>query len=166
MATGLPHLWDAMVGSLRNNIHINNFGNYASDLSWEGWQAGASMSVLNWTPFLFLPDRKSLLEKGDAPAQELVNSLQVFETTAASMDTQLHPLVINFCMKCFSLFIASGSSLYFSFLDVFLILLKWYFSHSLACLFSKSSVLVLINWRPSLQQLSCAVLKLFFPCIL
>ncbi|NXO33075.1 BTAF1 factor, partial [Locustella ochotensis] len=65
MATGLPHLWDAMVGSLRNNIHINNF------------------------------DRKSLLEKGDAPAQELVNSLQVFETTAASMDTQLHPLLIQ-----------------------------------------------------------------------
>ncbi|XP_071604735.1 TATA-binding protein-associated factor 172 isoform X2 [Heliangelus exortis] len=62
MSTGLPHLWDAMVGSLRNNIHTNNF------------------------------DRKSLLEKGDAPAQELVNSLQVFETTAASMDTQLHPL--------------------------------------------------------------------------
>ncbi|KAF4791370.1 TATA-binding protein-associated factor 172 isoform X1 [Turdus rufiventris] len=65
MATGLPHLWDAMVGLLRNNIHINNF------------------------------DRKSLLEKGDAPAQELVNSLQVFETTAASMDTQLHPLLIQ-----------------------------------------------------------------------
>uniref|UniRef100_A0A8B9IZQ3 B-TFIID TATA-box binding protein associated factor 1 n=1 Tax=Amazona collaria TaxID=241587 RepID=A0A8B9IZQ3_9PSIT len=65
MATGLPHLWDAMVGSLRNNIHINNF------------------------------DRKSLLEKGDAPAQELVNSLQVFETTAAAMDTQLHPLLIQ-----------------------------------------------------------------------
>lgn len=33
MATGLPHLWDAMVGSLKNNIHINNFGNYTSDLS-------------------------------------------------------------------------------------------------------------------------------------
>ncbi|KAK2530509.1 Btaf1 [Columba guinea] len=65
MATGLPHLWDAMVGSLKNNIHINNF------------------------------DRKSLLEKGDVPAQELVNSLQVFETTAASMDTQLHPLLIQ-----------------------------------------------------------------------
>ncbi|KAF2975246.1 hypothetical protein EK904_009119 [Melospiza melodia maxima] len=49
MATGLPHLWDAMVGSLRNNIHINNF------------------------------DRKLLLEKGDAPAQELVNSLQLIQ---------------------------------------------------------------------------------------
>ncbi|OXB75456.1 UNVERIFIED_CONTAM: hypothetical protein H355_016517 [Colinus virginianus] len=65
MAKGLPHLWDAMVGSLRNNIYINNF------------------------------DRKSLLEKGDAPAQELVNSLQVFEITAASMDIQLHPLLIE-----------------------------------------------------------------------
>lgn len=69
------------------------------------------MSVLTWTPFLLFTDRKSLLEKGDAPAQELVNSLQVFETTAASMDTQLHPLVIifqsSFCMKQFSLFIAA-----------------------------------------------------------
>ncbi|KAH0623625.1 hypothetical protein JD844_006574, partial [Phrynosoma platyrhinos] len=65
MAVGLPHLWDAMVGSLRNNIDINNF------------------------------DRKVLLEKGDGPAQELVNSLQVFETTAASMDVQLHPLLIQ-----------------------------------------------------------------------
>jgi len=37
-----------------------------------------------------------LLEKGDAPAQELVNSLQVFEITAASMDIQLHPLVMKF----------------------------------------------------------------------
>lgn len=65
MAVGLPHLWDAMVGSLRNSIDLNNF------------------------------DRKSLLEKGDGSAQELVNSLQVFETTAASMDVQLHPLLIQ-----------------------------------------------------------------------
>nr|XP_028585647.1 TATA-binding protein-associated factor 172 isoform X3 [Podarcis muralis] len=65
MAVGLPHLWDTMVGSLRNSIDIDNF------------------------------DRKVLLEKGDGPAQELVNSLQVFETTAASMDAQLHPLLIQ-----------------------------------------------------------------------
>uniref|UniRef100_A0A7M4FCU0 B-TFIID TATA-box binding protein associated factor 1 n=1 Tax=Crocodylus porosus TaxID=8502 RepID=A0A7M4FCU0_CROPO len=65
MATGLPHLWDAMVGPLRININTDNF------------------------------DRKSLLEKGDASAQEVVNSLQVFETTAASMDVQLHPLLIQ-----------------------------------------------------------------------
>ncbi|XP_053244740.1 TATA-binding protein-associated factor 172 isoform X4 [Podarcis raffonei] len=65
MAMGLPHLWDAMVGSLRNSIDIDNF------------------------------DRKVLLDKGDGPAQELVNSLQVFETTAASMDAQLHPLLIQ-----------------------------------------------------------------------
>ncbi|XP_061491537.1 TATA-binding protein-associated factor 172 [Rhineura floridana] len=65
MAAGLPHLWDAMVGSLRNSVDINSF------------------------------DRKFLLEKGDGPAQELVNSLQVFETTAASMDAQLHPLLIQ-----------------------------------------------------------------------
>ncbi|KAK1333626.1 hypothetical protein QTO34_006011 [Cnephaeus nilssonii] len=65
MAVKLPHLWDAMVGPLRNTIDINNF------------------------------DGKSLLENGDGPAQELVNSLQVFETASASMDSELHPLVIN-----------------------------------------------------------------------
>ncbi|XP_029788086.1 TATA-binding protein-associated factor 172 isoform X3 [Suricata suricatta] len=62
MAVKLPHLWDAMVGPLKNTININHF------------------------------DGKSLLEKGDGPAQELVNSLQVFETAAASMDSELHPL--------------------------------------------------------------------------
>lgn len=61
-----------------------------------GWSQYVSLKL---STFLFLPDRKALLDKGDAPAQELVNSLQVFETTAASMDTQLHPLVIGFCMK-------------------------------------------------------------------
>ncbi|KAG8135443.1 hypothetical protein E2320_008472, partial [Naja naja] len=65
MAVGLPHLWDTMVGSLKNSIDINNF------------------------------DRKLLLEKGDGPAQELVNSLQVFEITAASMDIRLHSLLIQ-----------------------------------------------------------------------
>ncbi|XP_012515118.1 PREDICTED: TATA-binding protein-associated factor 172 [Propithecus coquereli] len=42
-----------------------------------------------------LIDGKSLLEKGDGPAQELVNSLQVFETAAASMDSELHPLLVQ-----------------------------------------------------------------------
>lgn len=28
MATGLPHLWDAMVGPLRININTDNFGMY------------------------------------------------------------------------------------------------------------------------------------------
>lgn len=65
MAVKLPHLWDAMVGPLRNTIDINNF------------------------------DGKSLLEKGDGPAQELVNCLQVFETAAASMDSELHPLLVQ-----------------------------------------------------------------------
>ncbi|XP_029465800.1 TATA-binding protein-associated factor 172 [Rhinatrema bivittatum] len=64
MATGLPHLWETMVGPLRN-INIYSF------------------------------DGKSLLENGDGPAQELVNSLQVFEITAASMDLQLHSLLIQ-----------------------------------------------------------------------
>ncbi|KAM9065654.1 TATA-binding protein-associated factor 172 isoform X1 [Sarcophilus harrisii] len=65
MAVRLPHLWDAMVGPLRNTINIKGF------------------------------DGKSLLEKGDGPAQELVNSLQVFETAAAAMDTELHPLLVQ-----------------------------------------------------------------------
>lgn len=54
MATGLPHLWDAMVGSLRNNIHINNFGNYTSDLSWEGvagWSQYVSLKLSTFSAF-------------------------------------------------------------------------------------------------------------------
>ncbi|KAB1271235.1 TATA-binding protein-associated factor 172 [Camelus dromedarius] len=69
MAVKLPHLWDAMVGPLRSTIDINNFGVPA--------------------------DGKSLLEKGDGSAQELVNSLQVFETAAVSMDSELHPLLVQ-----------------------------------------------------------------------
>ncbi|XP_068114094.1 TATA-binding protein-associated factor 172 [Hyperolius riggenbachi] len=65
LATGLPNLWDAMVGPLRNYINIDRF------------------------------DGKLLLEKGDDPAQELVSSLQVFEITAASMDSSLHPLLLQ-----------------------------------------------------------------------
>ncbi|XP_005991591.1 TATA-binding protein-associated factor 172 isoform X2 [Latimeria chalumnae] len=40
-------------------------------------------------------DEKELLEKGDGVAQELVNSLQVLEVTAGSMDQQLHPLLLQ-----------------------------------------------------------------------
>ncbi|MEE6485729.1 hypothetical protein FKM82_014380 [Ascaphus truei] len=65
MATGLPHLWEAMVGPLRNNTSIGNF------------------------------DGKLLLDKGDDAAQELVNSLQVFEVTAASMDSRVNPLLLK-----------------------------------------------------------------------
>ncbi|XP_063291293.1 TATA-binding protein-associated factor 172 isoform X1 [Pelobates fuscus] len=61
----LPQVWEAMVGPLRSNINIDNF------------------------------DGKVLLDKGDDPAQELVNSLQVFEVTAASMNTELHPLLLQ-----------------------------------------------------------------------
>nr|XP_033799591.1 TATA-binding protein-associated factor 172 isoform X4 [Geotrypetes seraphini] len=64
MVTELPHLWEIMVGPLRNT---------------------------NICAF----DGKSILENGDGPAQELVYSLQVFEITAASMDLQLHPLLIQ-----------------------------------------------------------------------
>lgn len=103
MAIGLPHLWDAMVGPLRNNINLNSFGMYTSyDSCWWWWLLYYSM-CLSETGHLFLTDRESLLEKGDVPAQELVNSLQVFETTAASMDIQLHPLVISMlCSKAIS----------------------------------------------------------------
>lgn len=65
MVKELPQLWEAMVGPLRNYINIQSF------------------------------DGKALLEKGDGPAQELVNSLQVFETTAASMSQQLRPLLVQ-----------------------------------------------------------------------
>ncbi|GAB1302362.1 B-TFIID TATA-box-binding protein-associated factor 1 [Apodemus speciosus] len=65
LAVKLPHLWDAMVGPLKTMIDLNNF------------------------------DGKSLLERGDVPAQELVNSLQVFEIAAASMDSALHPLLVQ-----------------------------------------------------------------------
>ncbi|XP_075830034.1 TATA-binding protein-associated factor 172 isoform X1 [Microtus pennsylvanicus] len=65
MAVKLPHLWDAMVGPLKAMIDLNNF------------------------------DGKSLLERGDGPAQELVNSLQVFEIAAASMDAALHSLLVQ-----------------------------------------------------------------------
>lgn len=54
MATGLPHLWDAMVGSLRNNIHINNFGNCTSDLSWgrvAGWSQYVSLKLSTFSVF-------------------------------------------------------------------------------------------------------------------
>ncbi|XP_075072265.1 TATA-binding protein-associated factor 172 isoform X2 [Mixophyes fleayi] len=65
LATGLPHLWEAMVGLLRSNINIDSF------------------------------DGKLLLDNGDDQAQELVNSLQVFEVTASSMDSRLHPLLLQ-----------------------------------------------------------------------
>ncbi|CAJ0917246.1 unnamed protein product [Ranitomeya imitator] len=65
LATGLPHLWEATVGPLRNNINVDDF------------------------------DAKLLLEKGDDHAQELVSSLQVFEVTASSMDPSLHPVLLQ-----------------------------------------------------------------------
>ncbi|XP_073411973.1 TATA-binding protein-associated factor 172 [Dendrobates tinctorius] len=65
LTTGLPHLWEATVGPLRNHINVDNF------------------------------DGKLLLEKGDEHAQELVNSLQVFEITASSMDSSLHPVLLQ-----------------------------------------------------------------------
>ncbi|XP_071987194.1 TATA-binding protein-associated factor 172 isoform X2 [Engystomops pustulosus] len=65
LATGLPNLWETMVGPLRNHINVENF------------------------------DGKLLMEKGDEHAQELVNSLQVFEVTASSMDPSLHPMLLE-----------------------------------------------------------------------
>ena len=40
-----------------------------------------------------VPDVQVQLERGDAAAQELVNSLQVLEVTAGAMALQLKPLV-------------------------------------------------------------------------
>uniref|UniRef100_A0A8C5MZY2 B-TFIID TATA-box binding protein associated factor 1 n=1 Tax=Leptobrachium leishanense TaxID=445787 RepID=A0A8C5MZY2_9ANUR len=65
LMTGLPYLWEAMVGPLRSNISLENF------------------------------DGNALISKGDEAAQELVNSLQVFEVTAASMNPELHPLLLQ-----------------------------------------------------------------------
>ncbi|OCT71624.1 TATA-binding protein-associated factor 172 [Xenopus laevis] len=65
LASGLPHLWEAMLGPLRNNINPDSF------------------------------DGKLLLDKGDEAAQELVNSLQVFDITAASMNPGLYPLLLQ-----------------------------------------------------------------------
>ncbi|KAM9325875.1 LOW QUALITY PROTEIN: TATA-binding protein-associated factor 172 [Gastrophryne carolinensis] len=65
LPTGLPPLWEAMVGPLRNYINVDNF------------------------------DGKLLLEKGDEHAKELVHGLQVFEITAASMGSMLHPLLLE-----------------------------------------------------------------------
>lgn len=42
---------------------------------------------------LWCSDRQAQLEKGDAAAQELVNSLQVLELMAAAMAPDLRPLV-------------------------------------------------------------------------
>ena len=42
-------------------------------------------------------DGKSLLERVDGPSQDFVNTMQVFEIAAASMDSALHSLVINVC---------------------------------------------------------------------
>ncbi|XP_041123938.1 TATA-binding protein-associated factor 172 isoform X1 [Polyodon spathula] len=63
--SGLPHLWDSMVGPLRSSIDVENF------------------------------DGEVLLEKGDGAAQELVNSLQVLEITAGSMSSELHPSLLH-----------------------------------------------------------------------
>lgn len=58
------------------------------------WSLNFENYLKSDTAFIWI-DGKSLLERGDGPAQELVNSLQVFEIAAASMDSALHPLVIN-----------------------------------------------------------------------
>lgn len=45
-------------------------------------------------------DRQAQLERGDAAAQELVNSLQVLEVMAGAMAAELKPLVrflMNYC---------------------------------------------------------------------
>ncbi|XP_048862553.1 TATA-binding protein-associated factor 172 isoform X1 [Brienomyrus brachyistius] len=63
----LPCLWDAMVGHLK------------------GVCDGQERSL----------DCNLLLEKGDAAAQELINSLQVLEVTAGAMSSELVPLLLE-----------------------------------------------------------------------
>ncbi|KAM6956533.1 TATA-binding protein-associated factor 172 [Aplochiton taeniatus] len=65
LTTSLPYLWEAMVGPLRTVV--------AEDQN---------------------IDVKLQLERGDAAAQELVNSLQVLEITAGAMAPQLKPLLM------------------------------------------------------------------------
>lgn len=45
-------------------------------------------------------DRQAQLERGDAAAQELVNSLQVLEVMAGAMASELKPLVGLFYQNC------------------------------------------------------------------
>uniref|UniRef100_A0A8C7V465 BTAF1 RNA polymerase II, B-TFIID transcription factor-associated n=1 Tax=Oncorhynchus mykiss TaxID=8022 RepID=A0A8C7V465_ONCMY len=61
----LPYLWESMVGPLRCII------------------------------FIFVVDWKLQMEKGDAAAQDLVNSLQVLEVTAGAMAPELKPLLLE-----------------------------------------------------------------------
>ncbi|XP_069756550.1 TATA-binding protein-associated factor 172 isoform X2 [Narcine bancroftii] len=65
MATALPYLWDSMVGLLRTHVDVQNFNG------------------------------RVILEKGDVNAQELVNSLQVLEITAAAMGSDIHTQLLQ-----------------------------------------------------------------------
>uniref|UniRef100_A0A4W3KDG6 B-TFIID TATA-box binding protein associated factor 1 n=1 Tax=Callorhinchus milii TaxID=7868 RepID=A0A4W3KDG6_CALMI len=65
MATSLPYLWDSMVGPLKNHIDVQNFNG------------------------------NLVLEKGDVAAQDLVNSLQVLEITAAAMASDIHAQLLE-----------------------------------------------------------------------
>lgn len=65
MATTLPYLWDSMVGLLSTHVDVQNFNGNV------------------------------VLEKGDVAAQELVNSLQVLEITAAAMGSDIHAQLLQ-----------------------------------------------------------------------
>ncbi|CDQ62127.1 unnamed protein product [Oncorhynchus mykiss] len=62
----LPYLWESMVGPLRAVVEDNK--------------------GIDW---------KLQMEKGDAAAQDLVNSLQVLEVTAGAMAPELKPLLLE-----------------------------------------------------------------------
>ncbi|XP_037533534.1 TATA-binding protein-associated factor 172 [Nematolebias whitei] len=66
LAKCLPYLWESTVGPLRT-------------------AAMADLSI----------DRAAQLERGDAAAQELVNSLQVLEVMAGAMAAELRPLLLE-----------------------------------------------------------------------
>lgn len=50
--------------------------------------------------FFFLTDRQVQLERGDAAAQELINSLQVLEVMTGAMSGELKPLVRRRLRPC------------------------------------------------------------------
>lgn len=58
------------------------------------------LNVLSVFFFFFLTDRQVQLERGDAAAQELINSLQVLEVMTGAMSAELKPLVRRRLRPC------------------------------------------------------------------
>lgn len=60
---------------------------------WWATQSSQVLNLLSFFLFFFFLDRQVQLERGDAAAQELVNSLQVLEVMTGAMSAELKPLV-------------------------------------------------------------------------